>query len=632
MNYYDPDTNLPVADPDRHPFENGVPSISELVPAVEQLILSASGWRKVCAADGDEESPTESVAAVDKLIVGTAAICFHEYMCRQGCTTPVIWIGCDSRPTGSALLDVIVRVLLSLGARIKVSFITAAPEIMAAVKLDPEADGFIYVSASHNPIGHNGLKFGGSNGAVFGGDTSAELIEHFRTAVGEERIIEKIVRLCSDADTVTYRQILHRIPEHKQAASRSYFTFTRRVISGAEDPQQQNSFFESFAEALKGTPTGVLGELNGSARSTSIDRSFLEKCGFMVEMHNHTPRAIVHRIVPEGSSLNTCRDLLAQAHARNPAFTLGYVPDNDGDRGNIVFLSKNIPEPRQIAAQELFALVVLAELAFQDHFLFRKNPKAVVVNGPTSMRVERIARAFGAEVHRSEVGEANVVNLAEDLRSRGYQVRILGEGSNGGNITHPSTVRDPLDTIFSISKLLAFRGDESQFNPYLQWCRSSESGLPYSADFSLADVIESLPPFVTTSAYEAEAKMHIKTRDHAALKRRWEQVFLQEWERYRAFLESEYGIVNWREVNYEGTKAVEGFGPGARSGSERGGLKIIFSNAAGEDTDFIWMRGSGTEPVFRVLADSFGGDKPRHDYLLQWQRTMIEAADSIQYT
>ncbi len=394
--------------------------------------------------------------------------------------------------------------------------------------------------------------------------------------------------------------------------------------------QQQSVFFDALYNSLRRTPTGVLGELNGSARSTSIDQSFLEISGFLVEMHNDIPGRIVHRIVPEGSSLDLCRELLASAHSSNPAFTLGYVPDNDGDRGNIVFVSENTPEPRQIAAQEVFALAVLAELAYQRHFMSVDKPKAVVVNGPTSMRIERIARAFGVEVWRAEVGEANVVNLAEELRGRGYQVRILGEGSNGGNITHPSTVRDPLCTIYSLAKLIAFRNEAPHFNPYREWCLSEESRQVYNANFTLADILESLPPFSTTSAYEPEAKMQIKTRDHAALKRRWEQVFLQEWEGYRSFLQSEYGIVSWREINYEGTEAKVGFGPQYRSGSEKGGLKIVFSNAEGEDTDFIWMRGSGTEPVFRILADSYGADRTRHDWLLQWHRSMIESADSIQ--
>lgn len=617
-------------DTEHSPFAEGTPSYIQLTQAVESLILSASGWRKVYAADGDEESTVETVSPADKVIAGTAALCFIEYLCRQGCTSPVVWIGCDSRPTGTALMDVMMRVLLSLGVQLKASFITAAPELMAAAKLDSDADGFIYISASHNPIGHNGFKFGGANGAVFGGDSSAELIEHFRAALREERIVEKIAKLASNADPNAYRRVLNNSSRTKQSAAQSYTAFTRRVVSGYDDVSQQSVFFDKLSDSLRRTPIGVIGELNGSARSTSIDQSFLENSGFLVEMHNAIPGRVVHRIVPEGSSLDLCRDLLAKAHSNNPAFTLGYVPDNDGDRGNIVFVSENTPEPRLIAAQEVFALVVLAELAYQQHFMSVDQPKAVVVNGPTSMRIERIARAFGAEVWRAEVGEANVVNLAEKLRSRGYQVRVLGEGSNGGNITHPSTVRDPLCTIYSLAKLMAFRNERPHFNPYREWCLNKESRRAYSAGFTLADILESLPPFSTTSAYEPEAKMQIKTRDHAALKRRWEQVFLQEWEGYRSFLQSEYGIVSWREINYEGTEAKQGFGPQYRSGSEKGGLKIVFSNAAGEDTDFIWMRGSGTEPVFRVLADSYGADRTRHDWLLQWQRSMIESADSIQ--
>ena len=59
------------------------------------------------------------------------------------------------------------------------------------------------------------------------------------------------------------------------------------------------------------------------------------------------------------------------------------------------------------------------------------------------MRIEEIAEAFYASVYRAEVGEANVVNLARSLRDKGFTVPILGEGSNGGNITHPAAVRIP---------------------------------------------------------------------------------------------------------------------------------------------------------------------------------------------
>lgn len=645
MEYYEPHSSLYVADPEQDPWPDQLPSFDELTEAARTLILSASGWRKVFAADGDEESFTPEVNGADRLIAAAAALSFVEYLARGHGRQLVVWVGCDSRPTGSALTDVMLRVFIALEVKVKASFITAAPELMAAAKLDDEAHGFAYISASHNPVGHNGIKFGGANGAVLGGSSSAELITHFETALKEPRIIEKLSGLCRQAETAKYQSVLQAIPQNKQYALQTYTHFTRHVVSGSDKPERQSAFFAALSASLDRTAIGIIGELNGSARSTSIDREFLQESGFSVEMHNDTPRQIVHSIVPEGAGLDPCRELLARAHAKNPAFTLGYVPDNDGDRGNLVYIGGPGQPPQRIAAQELFALVVLAELAYQNQLQIQlqeeslsaggpseapsPQAKAVVVNGPTSMRIERIAQAFAAEVWRAEVGEANVVTLAEQLRSQGYQVRILGEGSNGGNITHPSTVRDPLSTIYSISRLLAFRGHKSSFNPYAQWCLSSESSAVYSSDFNLGHVIASLPPFVTTSAYEPEAKMRISTRDHATLKRHWEYVFLQEWEQYKDYLHTEYGIVSWREVNYEGTQARTGFGPDYRSGSEKGGLKIIFSNAAGEDTDFIWMRGSGTEPVFRVLVDSYGNDHQRHDWLLQWHRAMIKSADSI---
>ena len=57
-----------------------------------------------------------------------------------------------------------------------------------------------------------------------------------------------------------------------------------------------------------------------------------------------------------------------------------------------------------------------------------------------------------------------------------------------------------------------------------------------------------------------------------------------------------------------------------------GGLKIVFQDANGEDTDFIWMRPSGTEPLFRVMADALGDDLERHNYLIEWQRQLVEAS------
>ena len=79
------------------------------------------------------------------------------------------------------------------------------------------------------------------------------------------------------------------------------------------------------------------------------------------------------------------------------------------------------------------------------------------------------------------MGEANVVNLARNLREQGYQVRILGEGSNGGTITNPAAVRDPLNTIFALLKLLSIKDEvlpngKVVLGLFHRWCKYSDRG------------------------------------------------------------------------------------------------------------------------------------------------------------
>lgn len=607
------------------------PNHNDILTAAGKMILSASGWRKVFAEDGNEESASPRVSRVDLLIAETAALVFARLLQEEADEKPaVVFVGCDARPTGPVLMEGMNRIFLALGLEVKAVGLSAAPELMAAVKLDDRASGFLYISASHNPVGHNGFKFGGPDGAVYGGDRSAKLIDDFRAALADPESLDYLAGLRARVEAEALSNLSLSREKMKKTSLERYYHFSRRVISGFDSPEKQENFFRPFARTAARHPIGIIAELNGSARGASIDRDFLRDCGILTEVYNGEPGKIVHPIVPEGASLDLCRTLLADAHRRNPAFLLGYVPDNDGDRGNLVYFDSRRVKTRAMTAQEVFALAVLSELAYDEYLRGIQgdtSPMAVAVNGPTSMRIEEIASVYGAEVFRSEVGEANVVNLAAELRGRGFRVRILGEGSNGGNITHPSTVRDPLNTIFSILRLLSYRGEESDFAPFHDWCRRSGREKLYRNDFDLADIMDALPVYTTTGAYEPEALMRIRCEDHRLLKEAYEREFLSRWERVRDELRSRYGITGWREINYEGTRAKTGFGPDFRSGKARGGLKIAFFNKRGRDTDFIWMRGSGTEPVFRIMADSRGDDKERHDMLLNLQREMIEAAD-----
>jgi len=309
---------------------------------------------------------------------------------------------------------------------------------------------------------------------------------------------------------------------------------------------------------------------------------------------------------------------------------LGYVPDCDGDRGNLVRWDATAGRAVTLEAQEVFSLAVLAELAALVGSrqalgnLAGGTRLAVAVNDATSLRVDAIVHTLGAEVYRAETGEANVVNLARSLRAQGYGVRILGEGSNGGNITHPAAVRDPLNTVAALIKLLTLRGDSLNPGLFRTWLLASGRGAEYRQDFTLDDVVRSLPAWTTTSVFEERALMRIPSVDPAELKRRYQREFESSWGTRAAELLARFGFASWEAV--ASISSGEALVPEDFGKAGRGGLKLLFRDRSEAPAGFLWMRGSGTEPILRVMADLRGVNPEGEAYLLNWQRSMVEAA------
>ena len=604
----------------RYAKSRRVPCITPLILLffmcmVINMILSHSGWRGIFAADGGEESKTKKIDAEHRLIAEKAAEVFAAYLRDRGGSKPLILIGRDTRPTGKAIAGMMIPVLRKHGCRVRYAGIVAAPEIMAwarSLGAQVGACGFIYISASHNPIGHNGLKFGLTDGGVLPAKEAAKLTERFQEVLKEIREEGK--------GKSVHPVFLSFSWFFKRQAYKAYYNFNGEVAWG-----DNVHIAGALKRGIATRPLGVCCDFNGSARCVSIDKKFFGRLGIQFRAINERPGAIAHRIVPEGESLDPCRAFLAEQHRRNPAFTLGYVPDCDGDRGNLVIWDGTLNEARALEAQEVFALACVAELA---QLAWNGSPAskiAVAVNDPTSLRIDRIAEAFGARVFRAEVGEANVVGLARKLRAEGWTVRILGEGSAGGNITHPSAVRDPLHTVLAIAKLLSLRTEGGKPGLFELWCNASGQTGKYRADFDLADIIAGLPPFATTEAYSPEAALHVTAADHGELKSRYQTIFLREWEARKNELKARYGIYDWGAAAYNGTEEradITHFGEAGK-----GGLKICFYDAHKKAVASIWMRGSATEPVFRVIADAEGADRRFERDLIEWQRRMTQEAD-----
>ena len=641
---------------------------STLDDAVSGMILSASGWRGIFAGNSNEEFSGPNISEAHKIIVAAAAKVFSDYLSKVKPEAGAVIVGRDTRPTGAAIADAVMQTFFALGRDVRYLGIAAAPEIMAYARSsgsnpyrtvgEPSAAvptaGFIYISASHNPIGHNGIKFGLTDGGVLKGEETALLVSDFRALVATPDEIEKIRRLLDRTTGAKLDEAHAASVIYKKAAYESYRDFSAEVISGYRDKPGQERFFNAIRSGLKKRPLGIAADFNGSARTVSIDREFFESLDVSFCAINDSPGKIAHRIVPEGESLDTCRLLIEELHRKDPSWLLGYMPDCDGDRGNLVIWDENEKRARPLEAQEVFALACMAELSslvWTGELKYDGGGKAltktaIAVNDPTSLRIDAIARFFDVPVFRAEVGEANVVNLARKLREDGYLVRILGEGSAGGTITHPSAVRDPIDTLGAILKLLAIRGNSADENSaggdsedrglFEIWCDHSNQAGRYRENFTLADIIASLPAFVSTGTYTEDAILKVKTADHSLLKDRYQKIFLQEWEEKKDILKTEYAITGWEAIANNGLVEKRNLSRFGDAG--KGGLKIQFSGdgaggkeTAGQAIAYIWMRGSGTEPVFRVMADApdEGGKGQRLErMLIEWQRRMVMEADN----
>jgi phosphoglucomutase len=591
-------------------------------------LISFSGWRRIFAADGGPESLDPRIDRLCALFSASAAAVFvRRLSALLGGRPPRVAVAEDTRPTSPAVAKCVIRALLAEGASVRCLSVAPTPEAMAATAASRSVDGLIVVTASHNPVGHNGFKFAAADGQVL----SPEEHEVLRRAVFDlfrsDRELAGLQERLAALPESRVLAVYSRAERNKAASLAAYRRLIDRVAAMRGGRSRAESVRESLRRALELRPFGVVAELNGSARACSIDADYLSGLGVRVRVKGGTPGLFGHAILPEGDSLLPACRALEQAAEEDPCFELGYVPDCDGDRGNLVILEED-RRARPLEAQEVFALSVAAELSFLKasgvvSYDSRGNPSVrlgVVVNGCTSGRIERLADLFGATVFRAEVGEANVLELAGRLQREGWLIRIVGEGSNGGNITWPSKVRDPLSSVLGIVKILRL---ECVMEAWRERCGDGASRLTSGA--GLAALVRSIPRYYSTGQYERRSMVQLRTRDQGRLKDCYEQVLARRWKDLADELRRRLGVVGYRLLNYEGIRAVPG--PGGRSGDAGGGLKVSLVDGTGREAGFLWIRGSRTEPVFRIMADAStsAGDER---YLLNINRTILLEADS----
>ena len=321
---------------------------------------------------------------------------------------PHVITGRDGRSSGAELLECAIAGLVSTGCRVTDLGVAMTPTIGVMV-LHTTADGALISTASHNPIEWNGFKCLDASGAAPQVEQANEIIRRFKVELknssqdGPRAVSTQQVERQTDADEIHVRRVLNLIDV--------------KVIRAAN---------------LR----VVVDSVNGSG--CNAVRLLLNELGVHLEHLNGVVTGqFAHTPEPTEANLHQ----LAGAVAKG-SFSCGFAQDPDADR--LAIVDEN---GRYIGEEYTLALCALRVLE-------RSGPGTMATNLSTSRMIDSVAEKFpGSRVHRSAVGEANVVAAMKNSTC------VIGGEGNGG-VIWPSVcwIRDSLSAIALTLELLATRG------------------------------------------------------------------------------------------------------------------------------------------------------------------------------
>ncbi|AJY72006.1 phosphoglucomutase [Borreliella afzelii] len=587
-------------------------NIKNFKKAFNETIFSPSGFRKIFAKSKNKDSIENEIDNEDKVLIALIIFTISNYFKNES-NPPYIGLGLDSRPTGNIIAEITMKILITTKKKVRFFGILPITEILACTKNSKDLKGFIYISASHNPTGYNGIKIGLNDGGVLNSAKTHEIIKQIKNNSQNEKLINYLINTLNkfdeDKSHLEYYNKIIKLEKHNK--NQSYEAYKSLIHEITYENDINNKNIEILKKRILKNPIGIIAEMNGSSRINSIDKELIESLGLKIELYNDKIGIFKHNIIPEGKSLNECKKLLQEKYLQDNSFELGYVPDCDGDRGNLVFIDKATKIAKIIEAQKIFALVVISELSYL-YYTGIKNNIAIVTNDATSLNIEKIANFFNAKVYRVEVGEANLTEMADDLRAQGLIVKISGEGSNGGCIIHPSRVRDPITTLLSIVKLLKMK------ELYQIWCKLSKNY--YKEKYSLKDILNTTNFYSNVIVSSEKANLtNLKIENQEILKSNYENLLIKEIKNNKLF--QELSIVDYEIINYEGTRQSK-----IRTGDSSGGLKVLLKTNK-EIVATLWMRISKTEPVIRVLSEVIYTKRNILFKLLEFNKSLIKKAN-----
>jgi phosphomannomutase len=277
-----------------------------------------------------------------------------------------------------------------------------------------KAAGGICVTASHNPIEYNGLKFFSSAGEFITPDMVEELkklknetgLGDGNTRIGKRAVLQ-------DAADYHLQTVLSVLPPPEK-------------VRASKRPKVIIDCCNSAGVEIAPDVADAYGALFQMIHADTSSRTFPRGA----EPTEENITALCRAVVKEGADV-------------------GFAIDPDADRLALVD-----EEGRAIGEERTLVLAADAYLTLMK----KKTP--IVVNLSTSRAIEDVARKHGVKVYRTAIGEANVL-----AGIRQYKARIGGEGNGGVILPAVQPGRDSATAIALILMGMQARGTTlSQWN------------------------------------------------------------------------------------------------------------------------------------------------------------------------
>jgi phosphomannomutase len=331
--------------------------------SVQGLMVSVSGIR---GRVGEALTPD----VVDRYAAGFGAWSLARSTSKE------IVVARDSRVSGPMFHRVVVAALQSVGATVVDLDMAPTPTVQLAVE-ERHAAGGLAITASHNPIEWNALKFIGATGLFLDPGESSDM----RAYVGR------------GFARVTWEKI-------------GVVTRDDRAIASHIERILELSMVD--VEAIRKQRYRVALDTCHGAGSTVFPQ-LLAALGCEVHAINETPDGLFHRPPePVAENLGELSELV-----RRTGSSIGFATDPDVDRLALV-------DEKGRAIGEDYTL------ALASRVVLRRRPGPVVANLSTSRIVDDMAAEFGSEVVRAPVGEVNVA-----VKMRDVDAVVGGEGNGG---------------------------------------------------------------------------------------------------------------------------------------------------------------------------------------------------------